>query len=460
MSVFDRETTQWKFVYARMFSCVPTVALLFFACAFGTSAQAKTAGAIQAAAPPSEQADSPATTALQVLLKEAEQRNPQIEAARQSWQAAKQVPSQVSTLPDPQFQLQQFSVGSPRPFAGYTNSDFAYIGLGVSQDIPYPGKLRLRGEIARSGADVSEQQYHSVRRAVLAELKAVYFQLAYLSKTLGILESDGTLLKQVEQSAEARYSAGMGNQQDVLQAQLEQTKLLEEITHHHMEMGKLEAEIKQLLNRPQDSLDIEPSELSETPLVESYDDLLSATTTQNPDIAAAQRTAEKQKLQTDLARKDFYPDFNIQYMWQRTDPFKYRAYYMLTFGVRVPIYVGRKQRPELAEAKAEQLRANDEYQAQSQQVAAELRAEYVTVQETGNLLKIYHQGLGPQSHAEFQAGLAAYQSNREDFQALLASFQDVLHLDEGYWQNLAEYETAIARIEQLTGLSLRSGGAS
>src|SRR5579872_5601038 len=185
-----------------------------------------------------------AVTPLADLLREAEQNNPQIQTAWQSWQAAKQVPSQVSTLPDPEFQVQQFSVGSPRPFAGYTNSDFAYIGLGVSQNLPYPGKLRLRGEIARSGADVSEQQYHSVRRAVLAELKAVYFQLAYLSKTLGILESDGRLLKQVEQSAEARYSAGMGNQQDVLQAQLEQTKLLEEITHHHMEMGKLEAEIK------------------------------------------------------------------------------------------------------------------------------------------------------------------------------------------------------------------------
>ncbi|HKD70478.1 MAG TPA: TolC family protein, partial [Candidatus Acidoferrum sp.] len=65
------------------------------------------------------------------LLQEAEKNNPQIEAARQGWQAAKQVPTQVSTLPDPEFQIQQVNVGSPRPFAGYTNSDFAYIGLGV-----------------------------------------------------------------------------------------------------------------------------------------------------------------------------------------------------------------------------------------------------------------------------------------------------------------------------------------
>jgi len=321
-------------------------------------------------------------TSLADLLAEAEKNNPQIEAARHGWEAAKQVPTQVSTLPDPQFTIQHFSVGSPRPFAGYTNSEFAYIGLGVSQDIPYPGKLRLKGEIAKRDADVSQQQIESVRRSVLAELKAAYFQLAYLSKTLAILEQDGELLKQVQQAADARYRSGMGTQQDLLQAQLQQTKLLREIAMHHMEVGKLEAQLKQLLNRPQDSPDIEPAELVETPLAQTYAELLAAAEAQNPEIASAKKMIEKQSLQVDLAHKDFYPDFNVQYMWQRTDPTQFRAYYMLSVGVRVPIYRSRKQRPEVAQAEAEKLRAGSELQAQSQQIAAELRAQYVLVQQT------------------------------------------------------------------------------
>jgi outer membrane protein TolC len=164
---------------------------------------------------------------------------------------------------------------------------------------------------------------------------------------------------------------------------------------------------------------------------------------------------EKQSLLVDLARKDFYPDFNVQYMWQRTDPARFRAYYMLSVGVRVPIYRGRKQRPELAQAEAEQLRARSELQAQSQQVAAELRAQYVLAQQTSDLLKIHREGLSPQSRSEFQAALAAYQSNKQDFQALLAAFLDVLRFDQEYWQNVAEYQTAIARLEEMTGLSLR-----
>lgn len=395
------------------------------------------------------------TARLADLLTEAERNNPQIQAARHGWDAAKQMPKQVSTLPDPQVLVQQFSVGSPRPFAGYTNSDFAYVGLGFSQDIPYPGKLRLRGEIAKKDAEVSQAGYESVRRAVLAELKKTYFSLSYLSERAKILSADGDLLRQVEESTEARYRSGVGNQQEVLQAQLEQTKLIREVIENQLEIGKTQAAIKQLLNRPQTSQDIEVAALSETPLSYRYEQLLAAAGANNPEIAGMQKKVEKQKLQVDLAKKDFYPDFNLQYMWQRTDPTQFRAYYMLTFGVRIPIYRGRRQQPELAQAEAEQNRSKSESETVAQQIAAGLRAEYVSAEKSAELLKIYRDGLLPQARAEFEAGLSAYQSNHEDFQALLASFLDVLKLDEEYWQMLDEHETSLAQIEEATGLSLR-----
>jgi outer membrane protein, heavy metal efflux system len=388
------------------------------------------------------------------LLAEAERNNPQIQAALHGWESAKQVPTQVSTLPDPQFVLQHVSVGSPRPFAGYTNSDFAYVGLGISQDLPYPGKLRLRGEIAKKDADVTQQRYESVRRAIQAGVKMAYFRLGYLAKQQTILEGDTQLLKQVEQAAESRYRNGMGNQQEVLQAQLERTKLLREITTNQLEAGKIEAEIKQLLNRPQSSTDIEAAELSESAIAYTYDQLLDAAKNNNPEIAGAQKMVERQGLQVDLAKKDFYPDFNLQYLWQRTDPAQFRAYYMFTLGVRIPIYRERRQRPELAQAEADQGRARSEQEAQIQQIAFQLRQQYLGAEKSAELLKIYRDGLIPQARAALQAGMAAYQSNRQDFQALLVSFLDVLKLDEEYWQTLSEHEMALAQIEAVTGLSL------
>ncbi len=400
------------------------------------------------------QAVSAAPTSLHALLAEAERDNPSIRAARLGWRAAREVPSQVATLPDPQIQLQQFSVGSPRPFAGYTSSDFAYVGLGISQDLPYPGKLRLRGEIARRDAEVTEQQYRALRLSILAEVKADYFQLAYLSETLEILESDGALLNQVTEAAEARYRAGMGNQQDVIQAELEQTKLIREITLHHLDVDRQEAQIKQLLDRPQSSPDIEAAGISETPLPQTFENLLTAAEAKNPDIGGAKKMVDRQSLKVDLARKDFYPDFTVQYEVERTDPSKYQAYYMATLGVTVPIFARRKQRRALAQAKMELDQSRSDYEAQSAQVASELRDAFVTADRTAELLKIYREGLAPQARAEFQAALAGYESGKQDFQGLLTAFLDVLHLDEEYWQNLAGYETSVARLEQLTGLSL------
>ncbi len=82
-------------------------------------------------------------TPLSQLLAEAGANNPQISAADHGARAARQMVPQVTTLPDPKLTYQQLSVGSPKPFAGYTNSDFAYVGVGASQELPYPGKLRL-----------------------------------------------------------------------------------------------------------------------------------------------------------------------------------------------------------------------------------------------------------------------------------------------------------------------------
>jgi outer membrane protein, heavy metal efflux system len=389
------------------------------------------------------------------LLTEAEKSNPQIQAARHAWESAKQVPTQLSTLPDPQVVLQQMNVGSPRPFAGYTNSDFAYFGVGISQDIPYPGKLRLRGEIAGKDADATQQKVESVRRAVLAAVKMTYFQLSYLAKRQKILDEDGQLLQQVEQASESRYRSGMENQQDVLQAQLERTKLLREITTNQLESGKVQAELKNLLNRSQSSADIATAELSETTAVYSFDQLLSEAKANNPDIAAARKMVERQGLQVDLARKDFYPDFNVQGMWQRTDPSQYRAYYQFTVGMRIPIYRSRRQQPELAQAESDRNRAKSEYEMQSQQTAFLLRQHLLSAEKSAELLKIYREGLIPQAQAELQVGMAAYQSNRQDFQALLASFLDVLKLDEEYWQTLSEHETALAQMEEIAGVTLR-----
>jgi outer membrane protein TolC len=346
------------------------------------------------------------------------------------------------------------SVGSPRPFAGFSNSDFAYVGLGVSQDLPYPGKLRLRGEIAGRDAAARQEEFEKTMRAVVAAVKEAYFQLSYEHEVLGVLQRDQTLLDQVEKTAEAHYAAGQGNQQDVLKAQLQQTRLLSEIEMHHQDHGRLQAQLKQLANRPVNAPNIVPETLSESPLPYTFDDLVARVSTQNPGVRSDQEMVRRQGLQLDLSHKDLYPDFNVQYMWQHTAS-EFRDYYQLTFNVRVPIYRTRKQKAAIAEAAEELNQSRRQYEADVQQVSFEIRDQYLAVETSARLLKFYREGLVPQGMATFRAGLAAYEENRSDFESLFTSFMDVLTLDEEYWQKLAEHETAIGRLEQLTGLKLQ-----
>jgi len=365
-----------------------------------------------------------------------------------------QVPSQVSTLPDPQVTFQHLAVGSPRPFAGFSNSDFAYLGFGISQDLPYPGKLKLRGEAAQRDASASHERLEGVRRSTLEQLKAAYFQLAYIQHTLGILQRDDQLLLQIEKIAEARYRVGKGSQPDVLKAQLQRTKLLREVAHHAQQEGSFEAQLKKILNRPPDSADIQAEDLTETPLRYTSQELLARVRSENPDVTTGREMVRRQSLQVELARKDRYPDFSVQYMWQHTAE-QFRDYYMLTVSARLPIYRRRKLNPELTQATEELNRSQHEYESHVQQAYFDVRDQFIAAETSAHLLKIYREGLIPQAMATFSAGLSGYETGRQDFETLLASFLDTLNFDEEYWRTLADHEIALARIEQLTGVTLR-----
>jgi cobalt-zinc-cadmium efflux system outer membrane protein len=391
------------------------------------------------------------STPLNVLIEEARKNDPAIHAAESAAMAATFGASQMSTLPDPQFTLQQFSVGSPRPFAGYTNSDFAYIGLGVSQQFPYPGKLKLRGAVADRDTETAKAHLEVVLQDEIETLTTTYFHLAYLQQTLGILQQNAALLQQIEQQAGAHYATGEGNQRDVLKAQLERTKILREISMHHELAGEDQAALKRILRRAQDSPDIVPEILSATFLRYTASELLDKARGQNPNVHEDAAMVQRGQLAVELAQKGFRPDFELSYMYQNTDR-KYRDYYMLSFSMNFPRR--KPRRAALAQAQVNVERKEQEEDAQLQAVLAEVQKQYVIVKTSEEQLLIYRDGLIPQAQATIQAGLAAYQSNRADFESLFSSYIDVLNLDLEYQRTLLDHETALAHIERLAGVTL------
>jgi cobalt-zinc-cadmium efflux system outer membrane protein len=393
-----------------------------------------------------------APTPLAALVLEAQAGNSQIAAADHAWKAATHVAQQISTLPDAQLTVQSFSVGSPKPFAGFSSSDFAYIGFGASQEIPFSGKLRLKGDVASREADRQQTQAELLRSTITDQIKVLYLRLAYLDSSLSILKRNDAVLKPLIETGLSRYSLGQGSQADVLRAQIEHTKILREVTMQHQEMGQVQASLKELLHRPQTSADVRPEILSLTPFVRTGRDLQALVGEHNPSVSVESAGVTKQTAQLKAAQREGKPDFNVGYMFQQTGG-GYRDYYMLTVSMRLP----RRKRVEagVAEAAESLEQAKQQLDSEVQRQLAEVQKQYVAVTENEELLKEYQDGLLPQAEATFRAEQTTYQEGKQVFAPVLTALLDELKFEREAQQALLDHEIALAHLETLTGVQLR-----
>jgi cobalt-zinc-cadmium efflux system outer membrane protein len=397
-------------------------------------------------APPAQQHGT--STPLSALLEEAKKNNPAVLAANAAVKTSTFGPAQAGAFPDSEFMVQSFSVGDPRPFAGFRTSDFAYIGVGASQELPFPGKRALRRNAAGKEIDISQAEASTTVADTLVRIKTAYFTLARTQAVVGLLERNGGVIEQIEQATQIRYRTGTGTQQDVLRAQLERSRLSNEIAMQLREGRQAQAQLRALLNRSATSPDIvaEPLQLR-TPAIPSIDSL-----TDNPELQVERKQVEKAAAEVELAQREKRPDFGVQYMWQHTSE-NFRDYYMGTFSIRLP----NRKRVDAAASQAEARKSQIEAMqaAQLRQLQGELEEELAMLQTTENQLLIYRDGLIPQSEAAFNTGMTGYRTGRQEYQALLASYSDTLRLGIDYQQVLAEHEATIARIERLIGGDLK-----
>jgi cobalt-zinc-cadmium efflux system outer membrane protein len=384
------------------------------------------------------------------LIQEALARSPMITSARKHWQALAKVPVQVSTLPDPMFGLQQLTVGSPQPFSGYETSDFYYTGFGVSQDIPGPGKLVLRAKQAEKEAAAALDAYLVQQRQVIEEVRETYFNLFYLRKMLDSLQATQSELDRVAQTTEAQYHVAMAQQQDVLKAQLAQTDILKDLEMNHEEFEQGQANLKATIGREQDSLNIEISEITATDLAISDSQLRTLALANSPILEQAHAMEEQSDAALAVAKRDYLPDFNVGYQYQRTDPHT-RDYYMLSVGVKVPLYFWRKQTPAVEQAALEKESASADAYSKQLSVLSDLQNQVVGLRTSKRVLKLYMDGLIPQSEETLNSATAAYQVGKVDFQTLLSAVIDVLRIKQEYFRTLADHEIAVAKIRQTIG---------
>lgn len=84
-----------------------------------------------------------------------------------------------------------------------------------------------------------------------------------------------------------------------------------------------------------------------------------------------------------------------------------------------------------------------------------MQKQLVLIHAADEQLRIYREGLIPQSAASLRSATAAYESGKQDFETLISAFNDLLQMQIEFQRGLAERESAVATLERLTGVTLQ-----
>lgn len=376
------------------------------------------------------------------LIDEALARNPDVAAARQLATAAGQRPAQARSLANPMASVDYTNDGWS-PSLG--SMPMTTLGFMASQELPYPGKRGLRGDIASREASQVEQQAERVGRGITASLKRAYFGLLLSRNLLDLIRDQEAIWKQIEGVARARYAVGQGAQQDVLRVQVEVTRIEQLRTEQDAEAEIRLAELNRLLARdPNASLETS-ARLVLRPVQGSLDQLFAWATAVSPELKSVGLGIERATLALTLAKKQFKPDFSVQAAYMNRgglDPM-----WQAGVGISVPLYRKRLS-AGLAEADAQLRSTQSVIESVRLQLRFRTQERLIQLKTTEKVATLYGEGIVPQDRMSVEAALANYQTGKVPFIAVLESLTTLYNDRATHLRLLANHEQTLASLEE------------
>lgn len=408
----------------------------------------------QTAAPAqSPTTDAPPTTfpaTLDELVQEALARHPAIQAARHVVDAKRAMIAPAQTLPEPTVSFQ--TMGNLIPPTLQRGDPSSARTVGIEQDIPFPGKLGLKGRMATMEAEAEWWNYEQIRRAVIADVKLAYYDLYHIEESIRVLEKNKDLLQKFFQIADARYRVGQGTQQELLKAQVEISKLIDRITVLQQQHDITEARLNTLLYRPPGAHAPVTAHAHKAHLRYSLEELYQLACRNFPELKAQEREIDRQHYAVQLARKEFYPDFSVGFTYFNRAAVP--EMYGLSVKAKVPLYFWRKQRPELDSAASNLAAAQKQRDNLLSLLYLRVKDAYLAATTSERLMQLYSQAVIPQATLSLESAVANYQVGKVDFLTLIDDLTTLLDYELKFHEALVEYQKALARLEVFVGVEL------
>ena len=390
---------------------------------------------------------------LSPLIEEALTQNPVLQAARKHWEATREQIEQATVLPDPTFGVQLWNFpqnGNLATSPGRAQNTI----YTLAQRFPFPGKLPLKGEVAGRAAAISEQTLRLQELDLIGRVKQTYAELFFANKDVEIHHEHVDVMKQLFETATARFRAGKGSQVDVLKAQVELSNLYQRLPVLDQQRHVTTAKLNTLLNRDPRGVFGIPREPPATMPSQSLEDLERLALSSRPELKAAELAIEKSRHEQAYAEQQYYPDFEVGV--QRFQNFQAADGFGAIATVNIPFsfWTKRKYDAGVREAKAATAAARAEHHNWQNLTRFQITELAAKVQAQQQVADLYRTTILPQAEQHFEAARAAYRTGRTGFLDVLEAERAVLEFRLAYYRALVEREIQAATLEQVVGSAL------
>jgi cobalt-zinc-cadmium efflux system outer membrane protein len=363
----------------------------------------------------------------------------------------------AGSLEDPRLRYEASNV--PTGDLDFGSTPLSGHQFALSQKLPFPGLLGNREDAARSGAEAASQSLEDRRRAVAARVEQAWAELGFAQRALDITDRNLELLRQLTRIAETKYEVGRGLQQDVLRAQVELTRLLDQRLRRAAVLARSEARLAGLLDLPPATPFDRTAGLAEEAPVPALDGLVTRLEETSPLLAALGARVEEAHRLARAAELEGYPDVDVGLGYRirervAGDPVDGDDFLMAGLTIRLPVDRS-KWRARVAERKALLRRAKADYRSARAQLRDAVRARLADLRRADAEEELLATGLVPQSRQSLESNRSGYEVDKVDFLSLIDSQVRLLDAELRLVRARADRRTAFAGLEAALGQSLR-----
>jgi len=321
-----------------------------------------------------------------------------------------------------------------------------------SQEIPFPLKLIIKRRLAQKEAASTGEKYRAKEREIEAKTKSAYYELFLAHQKVKINQENKELLEQLSRIAQTKYVTGKASQSDFLKAQVELSKITNELLTSEQEKEVAEAMLRSILSRSLDQPLGIPQEPTRIKFDRNLEDLNSLALETRPEILGMFKEIEAAKTSSLLMKMEYLPDFRIKYEQLHSEGKSLGK--NIAFEANFPLWFG-KQSSGVRETKAMVRMKEAELMAMKNMTLAEIRELWTKVKSKERLVNLYETNILPLMEQNLKVATIGYETGKVDFIDLLDSQRMLRELRLEYFEAMVDFENSIAELERVVGRDLR-----